>query len=145
MYHGRKIWLSADLMLVQTARTTQQLLEEFWTLTDWLPYLPDWHVLQAKVQAMPHPIWQPYIRTEYIQKTCHSSAAATKLSLWKMKFKFNKWLSNSLTHQPVLFRATVSCNKTWRPIYWKNTVRPWWIVPPLRSYCTGYKKKFQNK
>jgi hypothetical protein len=38
------------------------LLAEFWTLTDWLPFMPDlnplnftiWHTLQAKAQATPH-------------------------------------------------------------------------------------------
>ncbi len=50
-----------DLAPARAARTTQLLLVEFWIPTDWLPYLPDlspldfavWHVLQAKVPAMP--------------------------------------------------------------------------------------------
>jgi hypothetical protein len=52
----------AVLALVHTARTTQQLLVEFWTPAEWQPYSPDlnlldftiWRVLQAKDKAMPH-------------------------------------------------------------------------------------------
>jgi hypothetical protein len=47
-----------DLALVHTARTTRQLVAEFWTPADSLPYLPDlnllnfsiWRVLKANVR-----------------------------------------------------------------------------------------------
>jgi hypothetical protein len=58
----RKICISAKLAQVRTPRTTQQLLAEFWTPVDCLPYSADlnpldfaiWHVLQAKSLATLH-------------------------------------------------------------------------------------------
>jgi hypothetical protein len=43
----RKIRLLADLALVLTSWTTQQLLVEFWTLMDWPPYSLDLSTYEA--------------------------------------------------------------------------------------------------
>jgi hypothetical protein len=51
-----------DLAPVHTAKTTQQLLAEFWTLANWPPNMLDLnlldisigHILQVKVEVTPH-------------------------------------------------------------------------------------------
>jgi hypothetical protein len=58
----QKTRLFADLVSAHTTRTTQQLIVEFWTPTDWLPYPPDFYlldfsissILQVKVKVTPH-------------------------------------------------------------------------------------------
>jgi hypothetical protein len=92
----QKICFPVDLLLV-IARTTQQLLAEFWTPADPLPYSPDLNsyspdlnlldfsiqrVLLAKGQAVPHidlTTLRPSITADwdwivvvYICKNCHS-------------------------------------------------------------------------
>jgi hypothetical protein len=96
----------ADLALVHTTRTTQQLVK-FGSPADLPLYLPDltlkgfsiWHVLQTNVQATPHAnltslrlsIAAEYDRLvgEYVHKPAAHSAAASKLPQRKMKFKLN--------------------------------------------------------
>jgi hypothetical protein len=65
-----------------TAKTTLQLLMEFWNPADWMPYSPHlnlldfciWCVLQVKSRWRLMPIWPPmdwdWLVAEYICKTC---------------------------------------------------------------------------
>ncbi len=134
--------LSADLALVYTTRTTRQLLAEFPTLADWLLYSPDLNLLASLSRAFfRHKsrlfltlIWTPYVCPLLRNGTSKQgntsvrpydhSATTVKLSLRKMKFKLNRWAATSPTHQPVVFRATISFNKTWRPIHGKKHFIP---------------------
>ncbi len=53
---------SNGFITVPNCQDHPQVLDEFWTLADWPPYLPDlnslgvsiWSVLLVKVQVMPH-------------------------------------------------------------------------------------------
>jgi hypothetical protein len=90
---------------VYTARTAQQLLAEFWTPTDWLPFMPDlnpldftiWHTLQAKTQATPHAnldslhlslaVEQDWLAAENIRKPAAHPAVTSKPLLKKNEVK----------------------------------------------------------
>ncbi len=106
-----------------TTRAAQQLFSEFRTPWDWLSNSPDlnpldfaiWPVLQAKVVVMPHANLGALHLSIYICKACCSFHHCRYTVSKKIKFKFP--LDGQPTAQLtplVLFRATISFNRTWR-------------------------------